>query len=141
MAGVPTFDGDCPRLPLNACDNDDAPGPGTDVPLAPASGVWLCWLSTFCGREGRAVGVCDPVGEPCTGVASLAVVEARDGDWEKKDSARCGEPGATGLAAEAALGLRLSSAISRHVGSMYKPLDKESDLCGEAAGWVKQKRA
>lgn len=58
------------------------PGPGRDVPVAPASGVEV---PSFCVL---AAGVCDRAGDPATGVANLAVNEARAGDWDTPDSDR-----------------------------------------------------
>ena len=72
LGGV--FGAACPNEPLKAWDSDDVPGPGTEVPVAPASGAWF---PSYCAL---AVVVCDRAGEPPTGVAKRAVEEALEGD-------------------------------------------------------------
>lgn len=72
-------EGDEPLEPLSAWESELGPGPGTELPEAPARGSPLDWTYCWpwlCDVEGPAVGE-----EPTIGVAaSLAVLVARDGE-------------------------------------------------------------
>lgn len=77
--------------PLRACDKEDGPGPGTDVPDAPASGTSLSRFD--CDLEWRAMGIW-PRAEGDPGVSAKRAVElALLGEPERWDSARKDEAG------------------------------------------------
>jgi len=74
----PRVGDDPPKAPCKAFESDDDPGPGIEVPEAPASGSEGDACST-----GRDCEVDRTLGEPMTGVAaSRAVISARDGEPE-----------------------------------------------------------
>lgn len=79
--------GERPIEPLRACDKDEGPGPGTDVPDAPASGASLSVSVLF------AIGIC-PRAEGDPGDAARRAVEtAREGEPDRVDGARNEEEG------------------------------------------------
>ena len=69
--------GRCGDEPRKACESDEVPGPGIDPALAPASGVGGRGMLPYCGR---AAGIADPAGDPYTGEARRAVVDALEGE-------------------------------------------------------------
>jgi len=80
--GVPNLVGDWPNVPRRAWDNEEAPGPGAEVPDAPAKGSDAS--STTSADASFEPGP----GEPKTGAARRAVTEALEGETESVDSSR-----------------------------------------------------
>jgi len=125
LAAVPCLGGDWPYAPRNAWESEEAPGPGSDVGDAPASGVSLPWL---CGS-------CVPrLGEPNSGLARRAVVELLDGEAESADSVRwwLNEPDGTGRPRPSLEGFSLFSFISAVVtkgSAAFAAIFRTSPIC------------
>jgi hypothetical protein len=88
--------GERPIEPRNACDKDEGPGPGTDVPEAPASGA--SFSKAAWDPVKPDIGICPRAGGvPAPGdAARRAVEDCLDGEPERVDSGRKEEDG-TGL--------------------------------------------
>lgn len=113
--------------PLSACDKEEGPGPGIDVPEAPASGTSL---STFAWEP--AIGICPRVeGVPGPGDAARRAVElALLGEPERVVSPRKDEDG-MGLACGGGDGL-LSLCVKRPAIVVKCARDRR---CSESEVW------
>lgn len=78
--------GDRPIEPRRACDKDDGPGPGTDVPEAPASGE--SFSRPVPDSPFFEMGICPRVEGDAGDAARRAVEAARDGEPESVEFAR-----------------------------------------------------
>ena len=105
-----------PDEPRSACERLDVPGPGVELPPAPASGVLIPSDSVTCGLDGRGEGEGLPPGEPTTGDARRAVAEAREGEWKNdRSSVRVDGLLAMGLDGEDGKGRGLPCGIAMDV--------------------------
>jgi hypothetical protein len=83
--------GDRPIEPLSACDKEDGPGPGIDVPDAPASGTSLS--RSACDSARPPIGICPRVEGVPGDAAKRAVELALVGEPERVVSPRKEEDG------------------------------------------------